>query len=222
MERKPYRKFRPTRGKTYLEIYGTSTPACGFKKGDQNVAKLPEVRKKLSAAIKGRCCAFSGKTKGEIEQLKIQIRERLFRGQVKGRLPSGYRTKLEEEVAGLLNRKGISFEYERPLQLGSGRIVVPDFTLDNFYIEASGYCFTRNSSLRYNFKKFWDMVCNGYKVIIVTNCTLPLIPADVDLPSEVPTLLNMFPLFDLRNLPHNFFEFLKGEYDGGNSCFTHP
>lgn len=36
------------KGKTYLEIYGTSTPPCGFKSGEQNIGKQLEIRKLLS------------------------------------------------------------------------------------------------------------------------------------------------------------------------------
>lgn len=42
---------KPTRGKTFMEIYGTDSPACGFQTGDSNVAKRPEIRRKISAAI---------------------------------------------------------------------------------------------------------------------------------------------------------------------------
>jgi len=42
---------KPTRGKTFMQIYGTDSPTCGFQKGDKNISKRSEVRKKISAAI---------------------------------------------------------------------------------------------------------------------------------------------------------------------------
>lgn len=39
------------RGKTYLEIYGTSNPGCGHRKGKDNAAKRPEIRKKISEGL---------------------------------------------------------------------------------------------------------------------------------------------------------------------------
>ncbi len=41
----------PIEGKSYQQIYGTSNPKCGFKKGEGNVAKRPEVRKKISKGV---------------------------------------------------------------------------------------------------------------------------------------------------------------------------
>lgn len=39
------------RGKTYLEIYGTSNPGCGHMKGIDNAAKRPEIRAKISEGL---------------------------------------------------------------------------------------------------------------------------------------------------------------------------
>jgi len=41
-----------SKGKTYKEIYGTNKPKCGFRSGEENVAKKSEIRKKISNSIK--------------------------------------------------------------------------------------------------------------------------------------------------------------------------
>jgi len=45
-----YHKYR--KGMTYMEIYGTKRPNCGYKPGELNIAKRPEIRKKISNAVK--------------------------------------------------------------------------------------------------------------------------------------------------------------------------
>lgn len=52
------------KGKTYKEIYGTDEPGCGFKSGDENAAKRPEVRKKISEYASKNNCAFTLKECG--------------------------------------------------------------------------------------------------------------------------------------------------------------
>lgn len=46
-----YRSGCRLRGKTYTEIYGNILPACGFKTGDQNIAKTIEIRRKISEGV---------------------------------------------------------------------------------------------------------------------------------------------------------------------------
>lgn len=41
----------PLKGKTYKEIYGDEPVKCGFKKGEENIAKDPEIRKKISEGV---------------------------------------------------------------------------------------------------------------------------------------------------------------------------
>lgn len=40
------------KGKTYFEIYGTSTPNCGHRRGEDNIAKRVDIRKKISDGVK--------------------------------------------------------------------------------------------------------------------------------------------------------------------------
>lgn len=41
-----------TKGKTYRQIYGTSTPTCGYQRGGANIACRQDIRKKLSEHTK--------------------------------------------------------------------------------------------------------------------------------------------------------------------------
>ena len=47
-----YHQGYKTKGKTYKEIYGTDTPKCGFRKGDENQAKKSEIKIKISEGVK--------------------------------------------------------------------------------------------------------------------------------------------------------------------------
>jgi 6-pyruvoyltetrahydropterin/6-carboxytetrahydropterin synthase len=47
-----YKQGHGTKGKTYLGIYGTSMPKVGYQHGEKNIAKDPEIAKKISTALK--------------------------------------------------------------------------------------------------------------------------------------------------------------------------
>ncbi len=54
MVKTPGRKFYSgcsLKGKTYTDIYGTSSPRCGFKPGDDNIAKNIDIRQKISEGV---------------------------------------------------------------------------------------------------------------------------------------------------------------------------
>jgi hypothetical protein len=40
------------KGRTYKEIYGDKLVTCGFKNGDLNISKLPEIREKISIGVR--------------------------------------------------------------------------------------------------------------------------------------------------------------------------
>lgn len=46
-----YIRGHKTKGKTYKEIYGENRPRCGFKSGEDNVSKKPEIREKISKGV---------------------------------------------------------------------------------------------------------------------------------------------------------------------------
>lgn len=47
-----YKQGHATKGKSYLQIHGTTTPRCGFQRGALNVAKRDEVGQKISQTLK--------------------------------------------------------------------------------------------------------------------------------------------------------------------------
>lgn len=143
------------KGKTYKEIYGTSTPACGFKKGDLNVAKREDIRKKISIKIaelyqEGCRCGWPKKYKNKIGEL--------------------YRSDLEVKFSNLLIDNKISYVYEKRVKLNNDRIKLVDFFVDDFImIEISGFAFDswknsfRNSMRLLQDSEEYPLVLISYK-----------------------------------------------------------
>lgn len=137
-------KPNPNKGKTYLEIYGTTNPKCGFKKGEANIAKKPEIRKKISEGVK--------KSYTPELRLKRSIQARnnlkfLTGGGYKSRKTSDnygnyFRSSLEAEFSNFLIENNINYEYEKIVNMINGRKKIVDFVIDNdILIEVSDYVF---------------------------------------------------------------------------------
>ena len=133
-------KSKKTKGKTYEEIYGTSNPACGFKKGDKNIAKNPEIRKKISEGV----------TKSYTEELRKQRSEQAYNGgfiggnyrkTIEDNHGNRFRSKLEASFSNLLIENDIDYIYEQRVQLINGKIKIVDFVVDNIFIEITGYAY---------------------------------------------------------------------------------
>lgn len=135
-------KSKSTKGKTYFEIYGTDNPKCGFKKGVLNIAKDPEIRKKISEKVKE---SYTDELR-EIRR-KAAYNNGWYKGTYalkcadsKGNL---FRSSLESRFSDLLISNDISYDYEKEVILISKKRKIVDFVIDNIYIEISGYAYDK-------------------------------------------------------------------------------
>jgi len=113
ISRKKYnKKFPgPLKGKTYREIYGTEHPKCGFQRGENNVAKRPEVREKIINKLRD----FKYKM-----MRKIHIDED----------GNKYRSSFEVDVKNHLVKLGLKFDYKKHYENKikiKDKIFIPDF-----------------------------------------------------------------------------------------------
>ena len=129
------------RGKTYLEIHGTSTPNCGHRKGEANAAKRPEVRKKISDGVKR---SYQNPQLIQSRREKCVFLKRKWID-FSCRFPANdgqkYRSRFEVEVADTLYGQGIQYEYEHKITMEGGKLKIVDFKVGNLLIEVTGYAF---------------------------------------------------------------------------------
>ena len=128
------------RGKTYLEIYGTKTPPCGYQRGDKNISKRPEIKEKIS---RGVTRAYTPKLR---EQRGQQLREyNLKHGYSFGKRVllnsrgEKFRSKLEVNFSELLIRNNISYKYEHRIKMINGHYKIVDFKIGDILVEISGF-----------------------------------------------------------------------------------
>lgn len=136
-------KYKPQKGKSYLEIYGTSSPACGFKKGEDNLAKLPEIRKKISISVK----KSYDKNNGILRKIRSANSLKLgtlpsYGLKIKDNFGNFYRSALEARLSNLLINNKINFDYEKRIKMINGHNKYVDFVIDNnIFIEVTGYAY---------------------------------------------------------------------------------
>jgi len=136
----------PTKGKTYKEIYGTDTPQCGYQKGDKNIAKNVEIRKKLSTAVKKSYTPELRRVRSE--QTKQNFLNGMHFGVLKQKDSYGnkYRSKLEANLSDILIEHNIKFNFEgktNRIKLFDGSVKVVDFIVDNLLIEVTGFAYKK-------------------------------------------------------------------------------
>lgn len=135
-------KSKPTKGKTYFEIYGTDNPKCGFKKGELNIAKDIEIRKKISEKVKA---SYTDDLR-EIRR-KAAYNRGWYKGTYALKYPDSkgnlFRSSLESRFSELLMSNNISYDYEKEIILNSKKRKIVDFVIDNIYIEISGYAYDK-------------------------------------------------------------------------------
>lgn len=100
---------------------------------ERNPTRLPEVRKKISDAIKAiGCCWKLNKTDEQIRETAERISRGSMNVRFKKRFPNKkgelFRSRPEVIISNILDEKKISYEYERPLKLKTS-VVFPDFSI---------------------------------------------------------------------------------------------
>jgi len=135
-------KSVPLQGKTYLQIYGTTDVKCGFQKGEVNIAKLPEIRKKISVKVINSYTPELRKLRSKhgIDRFKTQgyIFGKLKYVNIKG---EHFRSSLEKDFSHLLIKNKIKYKYEVPVHLINGHWKIVDFKVGNTLIEISGFAY---------------------------------------------------------------------------------
>jgi len=141
-----YKAGHYTRGKTYLEIYGSTEVSCGYQLGEKNIAKQKEIRKKLSESIK--------------KSYTPELRE-LRRKQFKGNKSFSRVSKNSQKFAWELYNK-LSDEEKVNCKFAdlNDEFIINDFINDTFYM----YDFTLlNKKKIIEFHgDFWHMNPNQY------------------------------------------------------------
>ena len=130
------------KGKTYKEIYGTDTPKCGYQKGANNIAKNPDIRKKISEGVKQSYindpslkekrrenCGFSGKNYQHYFKTKPSKDGNMFR------------SSFEVEFSDFLYENSIKYLYEKWILMCNDHYKIVDFIVDDKIIEVTGYAF---------------------------------------------------------------------------------
>lgn len=114
------------KGKRYEEIYGRDVK-CGYQKGENNIAKRPEIKNKIT---NGLVLAYKEGRK------VVNIYHRL---KYKNLIGEKFRSTKEVEFSELLIKNNIKYIYEYPVKMINGRTKFVDFKIDDLLIEISGY-----------------------------------------------------------------------------------
>lgn len=129
------------KGKTYLEMYGTSKPSCGFKSGLDNPNYNIEMKQRATASLKLYYKNNPDKLSQKISK-SIKTRSKIIKhGQ-------RFRSSWEVEVFEILSKLNISFIREVPIILQNGRVKIVDFVVDShIFIEVTGLSFSISPNL---------------------------------------------------------------------------
>ncbi len=163
------------RGKTYLEIYGTSTPSVGFKSGSLNVAKRSEVREKIT---KGLILAYKEGRKLPVDPEKILKLYPNFQQRLPNSRGELFRSSWEVQFSEFLLKNKLDYEREIVIPLLGKRKKVVDFIIDrNILIEVTAVAhkkwqedFFRKIQL---LRKSIDYNCHIMIVTSEKNCHTP-------------------------------------------------
>jgi len=168
-------KGRPSKlkGKTYEEIHGTKNVKCGYQRGENNIAKRVDIRKKISIGVllsyknnpelieKRRVAAYKN---------KIYLNKKSFNLNLKDKNENLRRSKLEVLFSNLLIDNDISFVYERVVKMINNHMKVVDFLInDDLYVEISGYAYEGwRADFDYKIKVLKNSINVNKKILILT------------------------------------------------------
>ena len=137
----------PLRGLTYAEIHGEGQHPCGYQPGEANVAKRPDIRRKISEGV-----SRSYQNPALIKMRREAMIDRIRRGKVvtwckyyNAERDEYYHSQFEKAFAQILSDEGLEYVKDYPLVLTSTRTKLVDFVLEErgLYIELSGFAYDR-------------------------------------------------------------------------------
>jgi hypothetical protein len=135
-----YAKNHSKRGKTYIEIYGTDAPTCGYQRGDSNIAKREDIRRKISDGVK-RSYTDDLKSKRRDNCYWLSDRYVCYARKFTSKNGDKFRSRFEVEVADFLCDNNYSYEYERKVVMKDGHYKLVDFVVGDVHIEVTGFAF---------------------------------------------------------------------------------
>jgi hypothetical protein len=159
-----YARGHQVKGKTYLEIYGTETPACGFKSGDGNPNYDTILKTKSNESLKryyknNPDATYDKIRKGTITRSNIVLEN-----------GEHFNSNWEVEVYNILQERNITFSREVKVKLLDGGLKIVDFVVDNIYIEVVGtsYCRDPEKFTRRMYQLYNSIKGHGYLIIITS------------------------------------------------------
>lgn len=163
-----YSSNHERKGKSYKEIYGTDTPACGYQRGDRNVAKRADIRKKISEGVKQSYIDSPELTKlRRADCAFLNSKHINFARRFEAKDGQKYRSRFEVEVADILFDHHLEYVYEVRVPMVNGKLKIVDFVIGDYIIEVTGYAFD-NWREQFNTKLPLLRASTDKKIIIIT------------------------------------------------------
>lgn len=153
------------KGKSYLEIYGTSVPRCGFKSGDENPNYDTILKAKSTESLKLYYKNNPDATYARIRKTNNTKSNIIHSSGEK--FNSGW----EVTVYDVLTKHKIPFTREVKVILTEGGIKIVDFVVDdNIYIEVVGMSYNRDiATFTTKMTKLYNTVIENSHILIITN-----------------------------------------------------
>lgn len=140
------KKPKSTKGKTYLEIYGTSKPKSGFRSGSENPNYNKLLKEKSNQSLRNYYSTHPEvlERKRELIYSRYKLPINNYKLIFKNSRSELFRSSLEVNFSELLIKNNIDYKYEVIFKLSDGRRKVVDFVVEDFLIvEISGYAYDK-------------------------------------------------------------------------------
>jgi len=115
---------------------------CGHKKGELNVSKNINIRKKIKIGLrkyyKNNPQVLKEKS---IHRTNLNINTKFGKLKYENNVGEKFRSKLEASFSNILNDNNIKYDYEVPIKMINDRYKVVDFVVNDILIEVSGYAY---------------------------------------------------------------------------------
>lgn len=129
------------RGLSYLQIYGTLSPGCGFKRGELNIAKDPMVREKISGAVVRSYTPQLLKLRSDAAKLKFRYQAASW-VRVSNSHGESFQSSLEMRMAEVLRGSGLKYKTQIRVPMIGDRVKIVDFMVGHTLIEVSGFAYS--------------------------------------------------------------------------------